>query len=212
MGLYVRQLFLTDMKPKHILTDVDGVLLNWNKAFVAFMTEHGYPQVPDTDHEYNLDIRHGLPLADVLEYVNRFNTSESMTRLEPLVDSVKYVKILSEQGFRFTAITSLSDHPSAFTHRSQNLKNVFGDVFDEVVCLRAGAHKDDVLKRWIGSGLFWIEDHQRQALAGYEAGLQPILIKHAYNSHFNTDLFPSVNLENAWEEIYRIVAREYNLA
>jgi len=199
------------MKEKLILTDVDGVLLNWNKAFIAFMTEKGYPQVPGTDSDYNLDVRHGLSLAEVLEFVHVFNTSESVGKLEPLVDSVKYVKMLAEKGFRFTAVTSLSDKPEALKYRTENLKNLFGDVFNEIVCLSAGAHKDEVLKRWLGSDLFWIEDHAKQALAGHEAGLKTVLINHPYNSHFITDLFPRVSLNHAWEEIYNLVCIEYNL-
>jgi len=51
----------------------------------------------------------------------------------------------------------------------------------------------------------------RQAEAGYEAGLRTVLISHPYNSHYKTDLFPTVSYKSPWEEIYNMVCKEYNL-
>ena len=66
--------------------------------------------------------------------------------------------------------------------------------------------------RWADSKYFWIEDHMRQAEAGHEAGLRTILIKHPYNKHYYTDLFPIVSYETPWKEIYSIITAEYNQA
>ena len=39
---------------KIILTDCDGVLLNWEWAFCIWMEQHGYTQIPDGNQEYNI--------------------------------------------------------------------------------------------------------------------------------------------------------------
>jgi beta-phosphoglucomutase-like phosphatase (HAD superfamily) len=64
--------------------------------------------------------------------------------------------------------------------------------------------------QWLDTGYFWIEDHVNQAEAGHKAGLKAVLIKHPYNSHYTTDLFPSVSNNTPWKEIYNMVQKEYN--
>lgn len=194
---------------KIILTDCDGVLVKWEEAFDAFITSKGYPRIPNTETEYSMASRYGISMKKALEYIKEYNESPAIAEIEPFADSVEYVTKLASDGFRFIAVTSLSDHPDAKKHRTQNLKNLFGDVFDDVVCLEMGASKAHVLTRWVDSGYFWIEDHMRQAEAGHEVGLKTILINHPYNTHYNTDLFPKVSYETPWKEIYNIISNQY---
>jgi hypothetical protein len=199
------------MKNKVILTDADGVLVNWNKAFEKFMSIEGYPKIEGTDHEYNLTHRHGLDARRILDYVAEFNESSEIAKLEPFADSVEYVKKLANLGFSFIVITSISDHPLAKINRTTNLTELFGPIFKEIHCIEMGASKYHTLLEWADTGYFWIEDHMRQAEAGYEVGLRPLLIDHPYNSHYLTDLFPKVSHQNPWKEIYDIVITDYNI-
>ena len=196
---------------KIILTDVDGVLLCWEDGFDAFIKNKGYQRIPNTDTEYSMAVRYGITVKQSMDYVKEYNEGEAMSCLLPFADSVKYVTKLANKGFRFIAVTSMSDNPGAKTRRTQNLKNLFGDVFDEVVCLEMNASKAHALMRWADSGYFWIEDHMRQAEAGHEAGLRTVLINHSYNSHYTTDLFSIVSHEHPWEEIYKMVCEAYGI-
>ena len=200
------------IKEKIILTDCDGVLCNWNDGFNKFMDDKGMPQLPNTDDQYLLSKRHNITSAYATELVREFNEGPSIANLEPFADSVVYVARLSDKGFRFIVVTSLSDAPHAHYYRSKNLHSIFGShVFKEINCIEMGASKAHILKNWQDTGYFWIEDHMRQAEAGYEAGLQTVLIRHPYNAHYTTDLFPTVSYERPWEEIYNMVCKEYNL-
>ena len=197
---------------KIILTDCDGVLCNWNDAFDAFMLEdYGLNRIPDTDSSYNLTDRFGIEIHRAYQLVGEFNNSNRIERLKPFADSVEYVSKLAEQGFRFIVLSSLSDNPVAQEFRRKNVVDIFGNIFDDVICIKAGASKGERLKQWAGSRYFWIEDHTRQAEAGYEAGLRTVLIDHPYNRHYQTDLFPRVSYETPWKEIYSLVAEKYNL-
>jgi hypothetical protein len=196
---------------KIILTDADGVLCEWNKAFNDFMLGKGYTQVPGTDSDYSLANRYNIDIELAVKFAKEFNESDIIATLEPFADSVKYVKKLNELGFRFIVVTSISDTLSAKEYRTQNLTKIFGDIFDDIHCIETGASKDQVLKNWLGTGYFWIEDHTRQAEAGFEVGLKPILVNHPYNSHFKTDLFPSVSYTTPWEEIYHMICKEYSI-
>lgn len=196
---------------KVILTDADGVLLDWNKGFEAFALARGYPKVPGTDDDYRMFIRHNISADLAHNLIKEFNEGPDVEHLDPFADSVEYVKKIADLGFRFIVVTSISDHPDSKVYRTRNLNSIFGDVFDDVVCLPMGASKANVLLKWAGTNYFWIEDHMRQAEAGYEAGLSPILINHPYNNHYETDLFPKVPVEDPWKHIYKHVMNRYRI-
>ena len=203
---------MISIKMKHILTDADGVLVNWNKGFVEFMLEKGYPVIAGTENHYGIMERHGCTYEQAGEFIKEFNESPSIAELSAYADAQEYVGKLANLGFRFTVVTSLSNEPTAVQNRKTNLFNLYGDVFDEIVCLQLGAKKYEELTRWQHSGLFWIEDHTQQAEAGLNAGLRPILVKHPYNAHYETEHFPTVSHINPWEEIYYIICKDHGLA
>ena len=196
---------------KIILSDCDGCLVNWNEKFCEFMASKGHPRIPNTEHEYNISSRHNISTKLAMECVKEFNEGAIIEHLNPFADSVKYVNKFAQLGFRFIIVTSIGAHPGAKERRTKNLQNIFGDVFDEIHCIEQGASKANILMNWADTGYFWIEDHMRQAEAGHEAGLKTILISHPYNSHYKTDLFPTVSYEHPWKEIYEKVCLEYDI-
>jgi len=187
---------------KIILTDVDGVLLNWEWAFTTWMEQHGYTQVENGNQYYNVYERFGITLAEGKAQVKIFNESAAIGFLPALRDSMYYVKRLHEEhGYVFRAITSLSLDPSAYKLRKMNLEKLFGKtVFDDLLCLDTGADKDEALDPYSDSGLFWIEDKMENAIAGLEVGLNPILIEHGYNMHYSIPVGMKKCLN--WKEIY----------
>ena len=199
------------IKERIILTDCDGCLVMWNDGFNEFMKERGFPQLPNTDHSYNISDRHGITTKQSMAFVREYNEGPWIEDLEPFADAVYYVKKLASEGFRFIVVTSISDAPEAKMYRTGNLTSIFGDVFNEINCIKLGASKAHILTRWADTGYFWIEDHMRNAEAGHEVGLKSVLINHPYNSHYKTDLFPTVSYTSPWQEIYNMVCKEYNV-
>jgi hypothetical protein len=180
-----------------ILTDVDGVLLNWGYAFKVWMEQKGY-DVKDPD-VYNVDKIFDMERAESKKMVRHFNESASIGFLPPLRDAIHYVRKLHEEhGYVFHAITSLSLDPHAAKLREQNLAKLFGETaFEKVVCLDTGADKDEALEPYRDSNFVWIEDKVENAEVGDKLGLDSILIEHAYNMD-NKD-FP---LMKDWKEVY----------
>jgi len=187
---------------KIILTDVDGVLLNWEWAFTTWMEQHGYTQVENGNQYYNVYERFGITQKEGKAQVKIFNESAAIGFLPALRDSMYYVKRLHEEhGYVFRAITSLSLDPSAYKLRKMNLEKLFGKtVFDDLLCLDTGADKDEALDPYSDSGLFWIEDKMENAIAGLEVGLNPILIEHGYNMNYSVPVGMKKCLN--WKEIY----------
>ena len=169
-----------------ILTDADGVLVNWNDAFDRFMLSKGYARVPDTDTEYSLAVRYNLPFHDVINLTKEFNESAWMGFLPALRDARSGVASLVENGYRFVCITSLSLDPMARRLRWMNLNDIFGrNVFLDLICLDTGADKDEALAPYKDSGLFWLEDKSENAVLGADLGLRSLIVDHAHNAELN---------------------------
>ena len=184
---------------KLILTDCDGVLLNWEYAFDCWMEDRGNKLI--TKDTYDICVRYGITKFEARGQIKIFNECAAIGFLPPLRDAMHYVKKLHEEhGYVFRVITSLSTDPYAKKLRIRNLEKLFGTAIDDVICLATGADKDDVLEPYRDSGLFWLEDKEENAELGKAMGLKSLLIEHEHNMD-NTN----VPIVKNWKEIYEIV-------
>ena len=189
---------------KKILTDCDGVLLDWEAAFHTWMKEKGYSKV--VDGTYDLSVAYDLPADNKHDIVREFNDSAWMCCLPVLRDARSGVAQLVDSGYGFDVITSLSLDPYAKKLRQQNLDDHFGrDPWLSLICLDTGADKDDALAVYKDSGLWWIEDKPENCDAGLRAGLRPILIDHLHNRWYNN---PDVIRVKDWAELVEVVLND----
>lgn len=188
-----------------ILTDCDGVLLNWEYAFRTWMERHGHvPQVDDIGKCYNVNQIYGISFEEKNKLIRFFNESAAIGYLPPLRDAMHYVdKLHREFGVVFHVITSLSNDPSAQKLRIKNLTKLFGPtVFEKFVFLDTGADKHEALKPYKDSGDIWIEDKIENAEVGkYLFGLDSILIEHGHNMDCKT-----IPLMKNWKDVYEYVS------
>ena len=173
------------MKKNLILTDVDGVLLDWETAFHDWMETKGFVRGAISSYEMHLVYNERKDV--VKQLVKEFNSSAWMCCLQPLRDAVWGVEQLAAKGWRFGVITSLSLDPYAGKLREENLKKHFGDVFEFVQCLDTGADKDEALLPYKDSGLTWIEDKPENAKLGADFGLNTFMLRHEHNATFHYD-------------------------
>ena len=186
---------------KLILTDCDGVLLNWEYAFDVWMNDKGY--ILRDRSKYETYDRYGITKEKAKELIKFFNESASIGFIPPLRDAVQYVrKIHEEYGFIFGVITSLSTNPYAVKLRERNLKKLFGTAISFVQCLETGSDKDNALIPYANSGLWWIEDKVENAEVGYNLGLESIIIEHEHNMYSDLPFIPVVK---KWKEVYEII-------
>ena len=186
-----------------ILTDFDGVCGDWEWAFNVWMQEHGFEEVPGSKLNYDMSVLYGIPREQVVKLIRIFNESAAIGFLPAQRDAMYYVKRLHEEhGYKFHCITSLSLDPNAQRLREMNIHKLFGDAFERIVCLDTGAHKDEVLEEYEGTGLWWIEDKIENAQAGYKAGLKCLLVEHGHNMHYYHE---GITLVKNWKHIYDII-------
>lgn len=191
------------MNQKLILTDCDGVLLDWEYAFHVWMQERGYVLQEEAKLTYYIHLMyHDLEHDESKQLVRTFNESAAIGFIPALRDAVYYVKKLYElHGYHFRVITSLSKDQNAQKLREMNLRKIFGNAIEDVICLDTGADKDEALEPYRNSGLFWLEDKPQNADIGHEIGLRSLLIEHGHNMHHECP-YPIVK---NWEEIYNYI-------
>lgn len=180
-----------------IVTDCDGVLLDWETAFYEWMKSLGY----NTQKEgvYDMADVFAMEKVEVKKLIREFNNSSWMANLPVLRDARSGVAKLVEAGYEFHCVTSLSLDENTKMLRQQNLDNVFGkDVFTKLVCLDTGADKDEGLEPYKDSGLWWIEDKTVNAECGLKFGMKPILISHNHNIDCDN---PAITKCDYWTDV-----------
>ena len=190
------------MKNKIILTDADGVLLDWEYAFDVWMQQHGFTLLDSL--KYNIGKRYGIDEDQGRKLIKIFNESAHIGFLPPLRDAMHYVKRLHEEhGYVFHCITSLTKDENAQELRKMNLRKLFGTTaFEKFIFLDTGADKDEALAPYRDSKLWWIEDKIDNCQVGTSLGLNSLLVEHGHNMDYND---PEIPRMKNWRDIYNTI-------
>ncbi|MBV22748.1 MAG: hypothetical protein CMA53_01425 [Euryarchaeota archaeon] len=183
---------------KIILTDCDGVLMDWERSFDQWMINNNYSINIEYENSYNMAKKYNISEVKKRELVKYFNESSRIGWLPPLRDAIKYIKKLHEEhGYVFHMITSLSKDQYASKLRIDNTERLFGkSAFEKYVFLDVGADKDNALKPYADSELLWVEDKHENAVTGDRLGLNSVLISHDHNKDSYFERYDN------WKELY----------
>jgi 5'(3')-deoxyribonucleotidase len=191
---------------KIIAIDCDGVLLNWEQSFDDWMAFQGFPKHASDHYDVSMNYHMNKGQCEVL--VKIFNESAWMKFLKPIEGAVENVKKLADLGYKFHVITSQTLDKKANQLREENLKEVFGDVFEQIECLDTGADKDEALSK-IPEGTIWIEDKPANAELGSRLGLVALLLDLPHNQVYNEDNTLVQRIKN-WTEIYNVIKEKHH--
>ena len=187
-----------------IITDCDGVLLDWAYAFDVWMGEHGHKRLKNTDQYYGQDLRYGISMEESIRYIQDFNESGCVGFIPAYKDSVEYVTKLNKLGYRFEVISCLAQDKYSQKLREKNLRHLFGDVFDFIDCSLSftGGKYDYLRDKYDGNNYMWIEDSVSHADSGQRVGLRSVLMNHSYNQEWEGERV------NNWKEIFELITNE----
>ena len=199
-----------------ILTDVDGVLLNYTAGFLRWATQIRHEKIKFRLNGENKTNR----FCEVLdinedqesELVREFNFSADCGNLGPWKDSVKYVRKLHEEhGYMFHAITCLGSSKKAQDARIENLKRLYGNVFLAVDFCEIGEAKDKHLSKYEGSGCWYLDDFHKHINTANKYGLECIWVPESEGSKPPTTACRIVghlskDRSDPWRKIYEIIA------
>ena len=189
-----------------ILTDVDGVLLEWENHFTKWMISRGAKLKNEFKAEYDMQRRFVDATEDIKLAIREFNKSAWMGTQPPMPESQTWVKLLHAEGWTFIPISSQTSDIPAQELRKRRLEELFGEyAFYNFHILETGQDKDNVLAEFHGTGLWWIEDKWTNALAGLKYGLKPLFIDHPYNREYS---HPDITRVNNWKQIHEIVSND----
>jgi FMN phosphatase YigB (HAD superfamily) len=185
---------------KLLLTDCDGVLLEWEKTFHQYMHSLGHQRAYSNSY-WQEESYPGLSQEQAQQMVYNFCTSAWMMDLPAFRDAEEGVARLANAGYRLHVITAMGTDPYAKQLRQINLDKLFGkgtvvelttvDPYDPQA-------KRPVLTEYKDSGLFWIEDSWKNYCLGEELGLKSILLDHPHNQQHQDSQIKRVS---SWSEI-----------
>lgn len=178
-----------------ILTDIDGVVLNWETQFHYWMNCRGYNQVKNG--VYNINDAYGISYEKSIEYLNSFNTSAYIIDLPPFRDSLSGIASLKERGYKFIGITAVGEDYYSKLLRKINLDNLFGkDTFVDLICVEKD--KKPHIEKYSEESVCWIEDSPKNAEIGCQFGLKTFLMTHLHNEYYTNR---NIHRVTNWKEI-----------
>lgn len=158
----------------HILTDCDGVLLDWSAGFRPWIEDRlgppsGSPPRLHPNHAGEWVLAH-YPVGGeaMVALIQEFQRSPAFGRLSPYPDAVEHVPALFREGIRLTIVSSPGAYPETLERRVENLRRCFGDVFEPFRHLPAQSSKATELRRH--SPTLWLDDHVPHVREGLWAG------------------------------------------
>lgn len=167
---------------KILLTDIDGVLLNWAKGYSKFFDRpHKGGWLEPSDDEFD-----------------QFFGSNTFKELEAIGDSEIYLPKFHADGWTIIAISAAPMQDFVVSGRKENLKLHFGNIFAGV--FHVDAHpgsKEHALRAF--EPAIWVEDHIVNARIGSGLGHQTFLYTTPWNLEESD---PMVTRVNSWKEIY----------
>lgn len=190
---------------KTILTDIDGVVLDWSASFFKWMGQKGHLMASeDYGSDYGLHNLFRMTEDKILGLIDEFNRSAHIGFLSPMPNAVYYIRLLRERGYKFVGITSLGGDCYSQRLRTINLVQEFPNCFEDMIYLPLRGNKTEALaakKEEFGPNVhtIWIDDHITNAFAGEKLGFKTIVYSHTHNIGWD-----GLRL-NSWAEIYEHV-------
>lgn len=182
------------MKDKRVWVDVDGVLLDYTRAYLAFtgLDKKGVTY----DNLFDYDLTKLFESADAAhDAMDAFHNSKEFANLPCLINKHS-LYLLGMSGYSLQFITQLQDSGMAREYRMANLMRHFGLIPDKVHFTERGQCKLEYIEKlYPGEEVIIVEDNpillnkieDRMMYDLIERGttnIQAYAVVHPYNMHY----------------------------
>lgn len=190
---------------KLILTDVDGVILQWPKAFGTYIKEIGLVPLNHTIQQF-YEVSELLDITDeeANKLVLQFHNSEHFKYLTPYYDALTYLHKMAGEGYRFIAISAVGDTEHIYQSRLDNLNKYFFHVFEDLHIVAPHTSKIPYLSKY--NNAIWIEDSLKHAKSGVEVGHLTFFMDRG-DLRNETAEPPMITVES-WKDVYDYLKNE----
>jgi hypothetical protein len=180
---------------KILLTDIDGVVLDWQAHFNDYLDKY----YPDQELFDPTVFAQGETTGKIIK---EFNNTAWIGFLKPWKDSIEVLTELKNLGWKIYGCTSMGTDQYANALRKKNVENLMPDVFTQLDIIPFMQPKGNWLSQWRGSGAVWVEDKWSNAILGADMGIKTFLMKQSYNSKHD---YAGVEKVDNWRQIYNKV-------
>ena len=168
-----------------IITDIDGTLGDWRKAFVNWYNLHCSGVFPssnkvDTYSYMDMETELGLPFAMYQELKTQFESEGGYLTLPPFLDAVEALCYFSEQGIPIYAFTARpgDTHSRIWNDTQQWLASVgLGEAISSLSLGKDTRIALAVKLQREGHKVLLLEDDPGTALRADKAGI-PVILRH----------------------------------
>lgn len=187
---------------EHILLDVDGVLLDYDKAFESYYGLNDIALKPT----YLYSERYGIEESLIIEMVNEFNESNAFSRIKPFANSEKAISSFVQNGHELFIISSCGLSSKTYELRKDNLITTFGDVFSDFHLIDYHKSKFNELEKYKDSEAFWIDDVYHHYIAGKNLGFNAIwkTVEHNRELQSHPD-YKDEKIYECWKDIKSLI-------
>lgn len=190
---------------KIILTDIDGVILDFGQTFLKFLEE--VKGEVTTVEDYFRGKRE-IPLEEHQRIVAEYTHSDYFRHLNPKLCALDVLNGLRKEGWRFIAVTACdTEHPdqcikTAYNNRMENLERHFPDVFEDMHFSPWSTGKKEILSRY--QPTWWIDDRADHAHDGHDAGHKAIIMR-GEDTHIDANNHANLPIVETWHEIKALI-------
>lgn len=179
------------MKEKVIISDIDGVAIDWLQGFINYMeSTHKIFALHDKPSQFGMnDIFPGV--AKPWEFILDYQHSEFYLNLDAYEDAQKSFKALHNNGFKIILLSSCGDSDFITKARTENIEDKFGDCIEELIMLPYASSKTEALLK-LPQGAF-IEDQMKVAIEGVQTGKTTFIRNMPYNVNDHHDQVTRIN-------------------
>lgn len=190
----------------NIITDIDGVLLDWNNGFDVWLknVKHIKGKHDCAPTTYGMQDKYNLTDKQILTLINEFNSTEDFGHLQGIRDAVDVVpNIISDEQFDWFWISCfLPVNGSNQLVRERRNRNIYTSFNRYIpgICLELRESKINSLMTFDANNSIFVEDSLHHAQDSAECGFKTFLIDYPYNQS-EKPLSSKIIRVKTWAEI-----------
>ncbi len=184
-----------------LISDVDGVAMDWTQGFVNYMASIGHHALHANPSTFGMtDIFPELekPWTHIMDYQH----SPFYEQVRAYEDAKETYGRLHDLGAKIVFLSSCGETDFIKTTRENTLNSEFSGKFDDIILLPFGASKLDALSKFKKGSVF-IDDQVHIAQEGVLMGHNSFLRDMPYNSKDSCGQVVRLTEMNQLTEFYR---------
>tara|TARA_Y100001934_G_scaffold249578_1_gene311148 strand:+ start:1343 stop:1957 length:615 start_codon:yes stop_codon:yes gene_type:complete len=197
-------------KDKIILTDVDGVLLDFSAGFHEYMLQSDFEYNYTEKQDWKIYEQFSWTQDEKRQIMTDYAHSTLFSNIPAMECALDVLKGLKDDGWRFIAITSCMTgseaqcYETTFKNRMDNLQAHFGNIFEDMHLATWDGGKGEFLSKY--DPTWWVDDHIGHAHTGHEMGHKSVIMNSSmYSDEQNKAKLP---VAQSWYCIKELIEKE----